>query len=300
MKLFFLLTCCFTLSLSANSLAQQERVSLKMKNVGVEELFDEVQRQTKLYFLFNIEQVKPLGKISLDVENETVESVLMSVFKDSDLTYVFNGNMIVVRPRDAQEDKEVKKIVITGKVSDTKKQPLPGVTVQMKGVAIGTATDLDGKYSLTIPGAPEKFTLVYSFVGMVTQEVIYAGKDTINVVMKEDVETRNQADQMVYQSEKTLSEMGDKIPADDKSKVQAGIDKLKEVLKGTDTAAIKTATDELTQAFYAVSEKLYQQANPQGAQGGAQQQAGPDAGAQQGQYYDADYKVVDDDENNKK
>lgn len=65
MKLFFLLTCCFTLSLSANSLAQQERVSLKMKNVGVEKLFDEVQRQTKLYFLFNIEQVKQLGKISL-------------------------------------------------------------------------------------------------------------------------------------------------------------------------------------------------------------------------------------------
>ena len=103
---------------------------------------------------------------------------------------------------------------------------------------------------------------------------------------------------MVYQSEKTLSEMGDKIPADDKNKVQAGIDKLKEALKGTDTAAIKTATDELTQAFYAVSEKLYQNANPQGAQGGAQQ-PGPDAGAQQGQYYDADYKVVDDDDNKK-
>ena len=189
MKLFFLLTCCFTLSLSANSLAQQERVSLKMKNVGVEKLFDEVQRQTKLYFLFNIEQVKQLGKISLDVNNETVESVLMSVFKNSDLTYVFNGNMIVVRPRDTQENKEIKKIVITGKVSDEKKQPLPGVTVQMKGVAIGTATDHDGKYSLTIPNAPKKFTLVYSFVGMVTQEIIYAGKDTINVVMKEDVAT---------------------------------------------------------------------------------------------------------------
>ena len=99
----------------------------------------------------------------------------------------------------------------------------------------------------------------------------YAAQDK---KLKEEVEVRNQADQMVYQSEKTLSEMGDKIPADDKSKVQAGIDKLKEVLKGTDTAAIKTATDELTQAFYAVSEKLYQQANPQGAQGGAQQQGG--------------------------
>ena len=129
----------------------------------------------------------------------------------------------------------------------------------------------------------------------------YAAQDK---KMKEDVETRNQADQMVYQSEKTLNEMGDKIPAEDKSKVQAGIDKLKEALKGTDTAAIKTATDELTQAFYAVSEKLYQQANPQGAQGGAQ--AGPDMGGQQGgnaqggQYYDADYKVVDDDDQNKK
>ena len=115
----------------------------------------------------------------------------------------------------------------------------------------------------------------------------YAAQDK---KLKEEVETRNQADQMVYQSEKTLAEMGDKIPADEKAKVQAGIDKLKETLKGQDTDAIKAATEELTQAFYAVSEKLYQQANP-----GAQ--PGPDAGAQDGgqQYYDADYKVVDDD-----
>ena len=103
---------------------------------------------------------------------------------------------------------------------------------------------------------------------------------------------------MVYQAEKTLSDMGDKISAEDKSKVQSGIDNLKEKLKGDDTAAIKAATEELTQAFYAVSEKLYQQANPQGAAG-----AGPDMGGQQGgnpggqggDYYDADYKVVDDD-----
>ena len=118
----------------------------------------------------------------------------------------------------------------------------------------------------------------------------YAAEDA---KIKESVETRNAADQMVYQAEKTLGEMGDKIPADDKSKVQAGIDNLKEKLKGDDTAAIKAATDELTQAFYAVSEKLYQQANPQGGpnMGG---QGAADQGGQQ--YYDADYKVVDDDE----
>ncbi len=115
---------------------------------------------------------------------------------------------------------------------------------------------------------------------------------------KEKVEVRNAGDQMVYQSEKTLGEVGDKIPADEKAKVQAGIDKLKETLKGDDTAAIKAATEELTQLFYAMSEKLYQGANPQGgAQGGYQ--AGPDMGGQQGgqQYYDADYKVVDEDDN---
>jgi molecular chaperone DnaK len=98
--------------------------------------------------------------------------------------------------------------------------------------------------------------------------------------------------------------MGDKIPADDKSKVQSGIDKLKETLKGQDTDAIKAATEALTKDFYAVSEKLYQNVNPNGAQGGPQAgpQAGPQdggaqsGGAQGGQYYDADYKVVDDDD----
>ncbi len=120
----------------------------------------------------------------------------------------------------------------------------------------------------------------------------YAAQDK---KLKEEVETRNQADQMVYQSEKTLAEMGDKIPEGDKTKVQAALDKLKETLKGQDTAAIKADTEALQQAFYAVSEKLYQQANPQGAQ-----QPGPDAGAaQEGQYYDADYKVVDEDDQNK-
>ena len=113
---------------------------------------------------------------------------------------------------------------------------------------------------------------------------------------KEEVDVRNQGDQMVYQTEKTLEEMDDKIPAADKSNVESALGKLKETLKGNDTQAIKNATEELTKAFYAVSEKLYQQ------QGG---QAGPDmggnfGGGQQGgndgpDVVDADYEVVDDD-----
>ncbi len=118
---------------------------------------------------------------------------------------------------------------------------------------------------------------------------------------KEEVDIRNQGDQMVYQTEKTLEEMGDKIPAGDKASVESALGKLKETLKGTDTQAIKNATEELTKAFYAVSEKLY------GQQGGQAGQPGPDMGgqAQQGgtsagpDVVDADYEVVDDNNNKK-
>ena len=130
----------------------------------------------------------------------------------------------------------------------------------------------------------------------VKEAEMYAAEDAKR---KEEVDVRNQGDQMVYQTEKTLNEMGDKLDAADKSEVEAKLSALKQALTGTDTAAIKAATEELTQVFYKVSEKLYQAAG--GAQGAGfdPNQAGganPGAGAQGGQdYYDADYTVVDDD-----
>ncbi len=115
---------------------------------------------------------------------------------------------------------------------------------------------------------------------------------------KEEVDTRNQADQMVYQTEKTLSEMGDKLDQADKSTIEAEVEKVKETLKGTDYTAIKSATESLTQAFYKVSEKLYSQTNQQGGQGANGGAGGNEAGGagNDGEYYDADYKVVDDDD----
>ena len=123
----------------------------------------------------------------------------------------------------------------------------------------------------------------------------YAAEDA---KIKEKVEVRNQADQMVYQAEKTLNEVGDKVPESEKAPIKAGVEKLKETLKGEDTDAIKAATEELTQLFYKMSEKLYQQQAPQGDPNmGGQQPSGDPNGGQQ--YYDADYKVVDDDDQNK-
>ena len=133
----------------------------------------------------------------------------------------------------------------------------------------------------------------------------YAAEDAKR---KEEIDVRNEGDQMVYQTEKTITELGDKLDANEKAEVDAPLQKLKTALAGTDTAAIKAATEELTQAFYKISEKLYAQAGAEGAAGAAgcgdpncDGNCGANGSAQAdgGQYYDADYSVVDDDDKKK-
>jgi len=119
----------------------------------------------------------------------------------------------------------------------------------------------------------------------------YAAEDKAR---KDEVDAHNTADQMIYQTEKTLGELGDKVSESEKAPIQAAIENLKEKNKGNDVEAIKAATEEVQKAFYAVSEKLYQQQAPQGDPTGG---AGFNGGAQGGDdnVVDADYEVVDDD-----
>ena len=112
----------------------------------------------------------------------------------------------------------------------------------------------------------------------------YAAEDKAR---KDEVDTHNMADQTVYQTEKTLNELGDKIDASERASIQTAIDNLKEVNKGTDIAAIKAAIDEVQKAFYAVSEKLYKNAAPQDGTQGGYTQGGDDT------VVDADYETVD-------
>ena len=116
---------------------------------------------------------------------------------------------------------------------------------------------------------------------------------------KEEVDARNQADQLIYQSEKALDEMKDKLDPAEVSDLQSGVDKVKEALKGTDTEAIKAATESLTQSFYKVSEKMYAQASAAAGQQPGPDMGGANFGGQQpgngpDDVVDADYTVVDD------
>jgi molecular chaperone DnaK len=116
---------------------------------------------------------------------------------------------------------------------------------------------------------------------------------------REEIDTRNNADQLVYQCEKVISEEGEKFPEADKKELQEKVDALKEALKGQDLNVIKSRQEELTKKFYEISEQLYKAAQPEaGAQGpGAAdgQQAGPDANG----YYEANYTDVSDDDSQK-
>ena len=117
---------------------------------------------------------------------------------------------------------------------------------------------------------------------------------------KEAVDARNEAEALVYQTEKSLGELDGKLSAEEKSSVETAVNKLKETLKGSDVEAIKADTEALKQAFYAVAEKMYAQANPQGAAGtdcgGDCNSCGGQTGPNGETVYDADYKVVDDEE----
>jgi len=117
---------------------------------------------------------------------------------------------------------------------------------------------------------------------------------------KEEIEVRNNAESLIYNSEKTMTELGDKVSGEEKTKVQTEIDNVKKALEGNDTEKIKQATEGLTQVFYKLSEQLYSQANPNAsADAGANGETGPTQD-ENGNVYDADYKVEEDNNNDNK
>ncbi len=189
MKSIFLLIGLFMFVFVAQAGGQQKRVNLDLHDVTINVVLDEIQKQTNLSFLFNPEQTNKIGTVSVQANNEAVQSVLDRVFSGTNLMYRFRDDLIVIyqKAKTAADDKR-KEIRISGKVTDESKMPLPGVTVLVKDLNIGTATDADGSYKLTLPVLKDtNFVFIFSFVGYASQTIKYTGQDTINVVMKEEV-----------------------------------------------------------------------------------------------------------------
>lgn len=190
MKLFMILMCCFTFSLSANSFAQQEKVNLDLRDVSIKTLFSEIQRQTKLHFIFSSEQANRLDKLTVKATDETVKSVLDRIFEGTGFSYTFRDDIIMVRFEGEKAAQQVKKeMEIRGVVKDKNGDPLPGVTVLVGGTTLGTATDGKGEFLLKVP-EQESVALHFSFVGMKTRELVFKkGQQPLTVVMEEDSES---------------------------------------------------------------------------------------------------------------
>lgn len=184
MKLCIALMLCFTFGLSASVVAQQERVSLDLKDVSIKVLFGEIQRQTNLSFVFNTEQTQKLGLISIRVDNETVENVLRKVLANTKMTFEFEKNLIIIRPE--PDKKGVEKLTITGKVKDERGETLPGVTIRIKNTTLGFVSDVDGNFKFDIP-RQDTIVLVFSFVGYKTQEVNLKDNKPLNITLEEEV-----------------------------------------------------------------------------------------------------------------
>ena len=183
MKLTFFILCACLVHVSATSFSQQQKVSLTCENELLSSVLKDLEKQTSLYFFFNDNALDVGRRVSLSVKNKELEDVLGMLLGEDYQWEIVNNLIVVTRASVEQKKKEIR---ICGKVTDEKKQPIPGVTILVKGLTIGTATDMDGKYALTLPEMKD-FSLLFSFLGMETQEVKYAGRDTINVVMREDV-----------------------------------------------------------------------------------------------------------------
>lgn len=186
MKLCLILMCVCSFGLSAKSLAQQERVNLELERVSLKTLLDKIQEQTQLNFMMNREQAELVGLVSINVKGETVENVLKQVLGNTKLTYVFMDGIIVIKERKVVPEKKSEKMTIRGQVVDDRKQPLPGVTVVVKGTSVGTATDTAGYFTLTMPEMKD-LVLVFSFIGMETQEIKYTGQKEIKITLMPDM-----------------------------------------------------------------------------------------------------------------
>ena len=195
----------------------------------------------------------------------------------------------------AADNKTLGKFQLTGIAPAPRGVPQIEVTfdIDANGIVNVSAKDLG-------TGAEQKITITASsnlskedIDKAVREAEQYAAEDKAR---KDEVDTRNNADQVIYQSEKTLNEMGDKVTEAEKAPVKEAIEKLKTAQKGTDLATIKAATEEVQKAFYAVSEKLYKNAAPQGEPNANPNasQAGPQAGGNDDGVVDADYEEVKD------
>ncbi|OFY39481.1 MAG: hypothetical protein A2X18_05150 [Bacteroidetes bacterium GWF2_40_14] len=165
---------------------QQEKITISLKNVSIVTFFKEIEKITTFKFFYKGSQVESFPNITVEAKDQTITSVLNSVFAKTNLTYIFNNKQIVIQQREGSQSVTVP-LKISGKVSfEEDGSPVPYANIQVKGVkGAGSTTDVGGRY--TISNIAGNAVLVITYIGYITQEIPVNGRAIIDIVIKEDV-----------------------------------------------------------------------------------------------------------------
>lgn len=176
---------CIMQSFALDSYTQSSKISLSVKEMRLDDILMQIENETKYRFAYNKTDINVDEVYTINIHEAEIKNVLNQLFSDKKISYSVIGDrqIILFRPEGSFAVSR-QSLTVSGKVTDSSNSPLPGVTVVLKGTTQGTVTDSDGNYSLT--SVPGNATLVFSFVGMRTQEIPVAGKTSIDVVMAED------------------------------------------------------------------------------------------------------------------
>lgn len=184
MKLMCLVIALGCTSLNAEVWSQQKKIDLNLGQIDLVQLFEKMQQKTNLRFVFNHEDVQGYT-VNGSISGKTIPEILDVALSGKPLKYEILDDHIVISQKTSTQAQGPELLKIKGRVTDSKGHPLPGVTVMLKGTTFGAATDMDGKYEMSIR-KDYATTLIFSFIGMKTQEVNIDGRTEINIRMEDE------------------------------------------------------------------------------------------------------------------
>ncbi|MGQ1787157.1 MULTISPECIES: TonB-dependent receptor [unclassified Saccharicrinis] len=172
---------------ASSGYSQQTRLTLKMDNARVIDVLDEIEDNSEFYFLFNQKLVDVERKVDVDAKEKSINTILTEVFADTDVKHQVKDRLIILTTEKSDFGSEMfqqQQKTVSGSVVDSQGEPIPGVSVLVKGSLTGTITDIDGNFSL--PNVTGETVLVFSFVGMTSQEIIVGSQRVFNVTMQDE------------------------------------------------------------------------------------------------------------------